>query len=140
MARFGWSAILFPARGYFLWVEYGMGCSRIAFRVGRWAVKIPNFVYGWRAFLRGLLDNMDEAAFWRWPISPTHPLQARWFCPIVFQWPGGWFVVMPWCTLAGQTEHGIPEEDVGLNCGELLKGDNVGWYEEEQRWIDYADA
>lgn len=62
------------------------GVTREVFLVGRFAVKIPKLIYGWRNFLQGLLANMQEQAF----------RQGEWpdLCPIVFSIPGGWLVVM----------------------------------------------
>jgi hypothetical protein len=62
------------------------GITREVFLVGRWAIKLPRVVYGWRMFLWGLLANMQERDFSRtgWPE----------LCPVVWSIPGGWVVVM----------------------------------------------
>jgi hypothetical protein len=63
-----------------------IGCTRIVFLIGNYAVKIPNFRYEWKHFLCGLLSNLNERAFAKmeWPQ----------FCPVVFSFPGGWLLVM----------------------------------------------
>jgi hypothetical protein len=62
------------------------GVTREVFLIGRYAIKIPKLVYGWKMFLNGLLANMQEREFAAegWPE----------LCPIVFSLPGGWLVVM----------------------------------------------
>lgn len=62
------------------------GVTREVFLVGRYALKIPKLIYGWRLFLQGLLCNMQEAQWGRSDMSE--------FCPVVFYIPGGWLVVM----------------------------------------------
>jgi len=65
------------------------GITREVFLIGRWAIKVPRVVYGWRMFLCGLLANMQEREFSRagWPE----------LCPVLWSLPGGWLVVMPRC-------------------------------------------
>ncbi len=62
------------------------GCTRIVLLTSKWAIKIPNFLDGWKLFLTGLLCNMQERQFgqMKWPE----------LCPVVFSLPGGWLVVM----------------------------------------------
>lgn len=62
------------------------GITREVFLIGRYAIKVPRIVYGWKMFLCGLLANMQERTFGStgWPE----------ICPVVFSLPGGWLVVM----------------------------------------------
>ncbi|MDP3740344.1 MAG: hypothetical protein Q8R02_23355 [Hyphomonadaceae bacterium] len=62
------------------------GITREVILIGRYAIKVPRIVYGWRMFLCGLLANMQEREFARagWPE----------LCPVTFSIPGGWLVVM----------------------------------------------
>lgn len=65
------------------------GCTRIVFLTKKWAIKVPNFLSGWRLFLHGLLANSQEVQF----------CQGDWhegkLCPIPFALWGGWLIVMP---------------------------------------------
>ena len=116
------------------------GCSRLVFRVGRWAVKVPNYRYGWRAFLRGLLHNMEEASWW--PLAPEADQARARLCPVLFACPGGWFLVMPWAPAGLDGEHNLTAADIHFfdadSAREMLKADNVGWL--DGRWVvlDYA--
>lgn len=65
------------------------GVSREVLLVGRWAAKVPKLRYGWRAFLHGLLANMQEA---QWGEMAAHEGDDH-FCPVVWALPGGWLVV-----------------------------------------------
>ncbi len=62
------------------------GASRHVLLTRRYAFKFPNFRWGWRPFLNGLLANLQEREFGatKWPE----------LCPITFSIPGGWLVVM----------------------------------------------
>jgi hypothetical protein len=60
--------------------------------VGRWAIKVPNFRYGWTLFLKGLLANMQERGWWRHWQEGRHLM-----CPVLFSDPLGFLVVMPRC-------------------------------------------
>lgn len=120
------------------------GCSRLVVRAGPWAVKLPNFRWGWTAFLRGLLHNMNEAGMWRWGNMPAKGRAT--LCPILFACPGGWFLVMPWAEPLGRDEHhdilpeALPWGDE-RDRSEMLKADNVGRLA-DGRWVvvDYAGA
>ncbi|WP_085033923.1 hypothetical protein [Ensifer aridi] len=62
------------------------GTTRIVFLIGLVAIKVPNFLNGWKLFLCGLLANMQERQFGA----------AGWdgLCPVLWSLPGGWVVVM----------------------------------------------
>ena len=70
-------------------IEVHSGSSRLVILTRRHALKLPH-PGSWRRFLRGLLANMQEAAFGRlgWPEV----------CPVLWAMPGGWLVVMPRAT------------------------------------------
>lgn len=116
------------------------GCSRLVFKVGGYALKLPNFRYGWRAFLRGLMHNMDEATVWR-VLGEDGRDRSR-LCPVAWACPGGWFLVMPWAPVGRDGEHdllasafgGIDENTVR----EMLKADNVGLLHGKWVVVDYA--
>ena len=58
-----------------------MGATRAVFLIDKWAIKVPNFYYGWRPFLWGLLANIQEKEFSRMKLAEL--------CPVVFSLPGG---------------------------------------------------
>lgn len=62
-----------------------IGITREVILIGRYALKVPKLIYGWRLFLCGLLANMQEAEFGK----------SGWaqLCPVVWSIPGGWLVV-----------------------------------------------
>jgi len=62
------------------------GATRVVILTRKHAIKLPNFLNGWKLFLHGLLANMQERQFSTtgWPE----------LCPVVFSTPGGWLVVM----------------------------------------------
>ena len=60
------------------------GCTRIVFIFDKFVIKLPNIVF-YRLFLCGLLANMQEAQFGRSNLEG--------FCPVLFAFPGGWFLV-----------------------------------------------
>lgn len=59
---------------------------RIVLLTKRWAIKVPNFLDGWKLFLKGLLSNMQERELGRMDYPEL--------CPVLFSLPGGWLVVM----------------------------------------------
>lgn len=61
------------------------GVSRAVLLVGPWAIKVPR-ASSWKAFLWGLLANMQEADLGSrgWPE----------LCPVRFTLPGGFLVIM----------------------------------------------
>lgn len=83
------------------------GCTRIVVLLGSYAIKVPITTDGWRAFLKGLLANMQEVSFARtgWPE----------LCPVLFSLPGGWLLVMP------RVREMTDEEFHSLDYGEWIK-------------------
>lgn len=63
------------------------GCTRIVILTKKYAIKIPNFLDGWRLFLHGLINNMRE--------SSVSKLNFKGYCPVLFSIAGGWLIVMP---------------------------------------------
>ena len=66
------------------------GTTRAVFLTKKYAIKVPQFKYGWELFLRGLLANMQEVEF--------NTMKDERLCPIKFHIRGGWLIVMPRCT------------------------------------------
>ena len=65
------------------------GCNRIVLEFKDFVIKLPNFLDGWKLFLRGLLCNCQEIEFW-----PGDWHEDK-LCPITFYISGGWLLVMP---------------------------------------------
>jgi hypothetical protein len=67
-------------------ITFSNGCTRFVLLTDNYAIKLPQFKYGWKNFLAGLLANMQERTFatTKWPE----------LCPVTFSVPGGWLVVM----------------------------------------------
>lgn len=68
------------------------GASRTVVLAFGMAFKFPSLAYGWKAFLRGLISNMNERAWAKAGYDERHG-----FCPVRFSLPGGFLVVMPQC-------------------------------------------
>ncbi len=66
------------------WIRRGI--TREVFLVGRWALKIPTWRYGWEVFLRGLQANISEATW-------TNYADGAPCNPVVRKVPGGWLNV-----------------------------------------------
>lgn len=65
------------------------GSTRVVFKIGSYVVKIPQFRYEWRHFLYGLIANIQEVQFWK-------AYQHKKLCPILFWFPLGLLLVMPY--------------------------------------------
>lgn len=63
------------------------GTTRLVVLAAGLAWKLPSPA-SWGAFLRGLLANMQEAAWWEMTGGDGR------LCPVVFSLPGGWLTVM----------------------------------------------
>lgn len=85
------------------------GVTRDVFLIGRCAVKLPTWRYGWTKFLQGLLANMQEAL---WGGPGRYPE----ICPVFFAIPGGWLIV------AGRAEP-LGEEEWRAFCCSFDEGD-----------------
>lgn len=111
------------------------GVTRMVILVGPWAVKLPRLNYGWAAFLRGLLCNIQESEFGRlgWPG----------FCPVRFALPGGWLIVMPRAQVMTDEEFAAFDFHTFVNRGEYVipaeeKPDSFGWLNGQVVAIDYG--
>jgi len=89
------------------------GCTRYVFLTKKYAIKIPQFRYGWRLFLHGLLANQQEVLF--------STLKDERMCPVLFHIPGGWMLVMPRCTPLTE------EEFYNLDIYKFWERDDIQW-------------
>lgn len=78
------------------------GMNRWVILTRRYAFKFPA-LYSWRAFLYGLLNNMNERDW----CQASKPLA----CPVLWGLPGGFLIVMPRCeALSEEDFEGLPLE------------------------------
>lgn len=64
------------------------GSYRIVFELKDYVIKIPNFLDGWRIFLKGLISNLNEQHLYM-------SIKSPYLCPIIFYISGGWLIIMP---------------------------------------------
>ena len=95
------------------------GITRIVFLTRRYAFKVPNFMYGYRFFLRGLLANLQEKDVYGWAYRKVD------LCPVRFAFPLGLLVVMPRVRV--------------MTDAEFLKFDYQEWSERAGRYITVED-
>lgn len=122
------------------------GITRFVFVTRRFAVKIPQFKYGWKNFLGGLQGNLQEVEFWR----ASHDSRL---CPVLFSVWGGWIVIMPACKELTEQElmdkvdwkhfkpylDGFIESDLeSWDIPVEYKSDSFGWYKGRVVAIDYG--
>lgn len=123
------------------------GCTRIVILVFGYAVKIPNFLNGWRLLLKGLLANMQEYDFSK---GDWHNGKL---CPVIFYIPGGLVTIMPQAQEISREEFlKIPADwkyVTGLKSNETdtyegtipmeWKQDGFGWLNGRLVVIDYGN-
>lgn len=104
------------------------GTTRKCILLGKYAIKIPQFSYGWKTILYGLLGNMQEKQFSC--LDNT--------CPILFYIPGGFLSIMPRCgKLTREQFNNINKDDFEFIPVEN-KIDSFGIYNGNIVAIDYG--
>jgi len=109
------------------------GATRIVLLTDNYAIKIPNFLSGWKLFVKGILANLNEREFW----TVADPRYKQWLCPIVWGSWGAWIVVM-------KRANRKPDMDPRLAFKELEhvvgdhKEDNYGMLDGRVVMIDYG--
>ncbi len=116
------------------------GYTRIVILAGCLAFKIPNFLYDYRCFLWGLLNNHSEAK-----VSKINTLKDR-VCPVLFHLPLGLLVVMPRVDILTDDEYQrnreyidkmlIVSDDCVISAES--KSDSFGYYKGKIVVIDYG--
>jgi hypothetical protein len=102
------------------------GAHRRVLLTKNWAFKFPNFDFGWKAFLKGMVANDNELEFSK---------VAKWrhlLCPIPYHLPFGFLNVMPRVDVfdgKGYIKH-LPEIKKRFDC---LHGSLV-----EAKWDSYG--
>lgn len=108
------------------------GCTRLVLLVGKYAIKIPRFDYGWKLGLCGLLANMQEKEFS--PISEKA-------CSVILSIPGGFLNVMPRCDPITDSQWSDIKSACPLSWLPLpveLKRDSFGVYKNRVVVVDYG--
>ena len=62
------------------------GETRLVIILGSYAIKVPNFLKGYKQFLYGLLSNLQEVEYQN---------QSKYLLPVLFHLPFGLATVMP---------------------------------------------
>lgn len=102
------------------------GITRIVVLVGRWAIKLPRWNYGWGKFVEGVTNNRSEWAYWR-------KTKSNEVCPTLFSF-WGLFNIMPRVRICESKEE---IECIPLDDWLDRKPDNLGHYKEKIVWVDY---
>lgn len=112
------------------------GCTRIVILWRGYAVKLPNFADGWKLFLKGLLANMQEAAFSKagWPE----------LCPVLLGVPGGWLLVMRRARPLTREEFDSLDLEAWVDRGDYvvpaeIKMDSFGYIGSQLVAVDYGN-
>jgi hypothetical protein len=111
------------------------GCTRIVILTQRYAIKLPNFLDGWKLFLKGLLCNMQERQF----------AETRWeeLCPVLWSIAGGWLVVMRRVREMTREEYLVFDSRAWAERGDYVvpcehKANSFGWLDGRVVCIDYG--
>jgi hypothetical protein len=112
-------------------IEKHFGITRVVILVGPYAIKLPQWNYGWDKFLHGLLANMQEVVWGR-------GYDDR-LCPVVWWIPGGWMTVMQRVdhVLTNENEIDYSVFQDGIPSGDD-KPDNYGMLNGRIVKIDYG--
>lgn len=115
------------------------GRTRSVLLIGDYAIKFP-YLKSWPYFVRGLLDNMFEKSYNRFP--------SEFLVPLLFSLPGGVLNVYPRCTVITHAKDSqlwklfriLYEEDNEyiLNIIECAEPSNFGYYQGRIVAIDYG--
>lgn len=119
-----------------------VGKTRVVIELNNSVVKVPNFLNGWKTFIRGLLSNIDENDIWEWNTGKFEKGYSYLLCPILWCSWGGWIVIMKRVDkVLTHDEYWDLSEEV-LKEHEHFKGDdhgpNYGYLDGRLVKIDYA--
>ncbi len=120
-------------------MNFKRGTTRVAFLIGKYAIKIPRFWHTsnghrWKIFLRGILANIDEDYWWK------YSKQKDKLCPIIVKGPLGLFLIMKRAKELTEDEYnninlldfsGLPLDAKLVNFGKI--NDKI-------LLVDYADS
>ena len=143
-------------------MKIDQGVTRIVFIFDKIVIKIPNFLYGWRLFLRGLLSNIDESRAWKYAKIRDHDIEgftvnsyfgeykkySDLLCPVKWTSWGGWILIMERVDVEkhvkdvdSRIENNLPmylySNWVNSGYGGDDKADNYGYYKGRLVKIDY---
>ena len=114
------------------------GCTRIVLLTSKYAVKIPNFRYEWRHFLKGLINNIEEAWLSKLSQGNVEPFASYCICPVLFSIPGGWLSIMPRCERLTDKQWDVLEKTDAFPELDDWKPENFGVLDGLIVQLDYA--
>jgi hypothetical protein len=125
------------------------GATRIVFIFRKFVIKVPNFTYSYRNFIRGILSNIDEDRTWRWNSGKYENGKSHLLCPVIFSLWGGWLLIMAradvlkWSGDVRALPHtdnpnDVYKEWIEAGLGGDDKADNYGYYKGRLVKVDYA--
>lgn len=106
------------------------GVTRIVIPISKVVLKIPNFSYSWKNFLRGLLANLQEKETYSW-----HP-HKNLLAPVIWCSWGGWLLIMRRATVVEEDQDYQKWIEAGLGGDD--KWPNYGYIDGNLVKIDYG--
>lgn len=114
------------------------GCTRIVFLVGRYAIKIPNFLYCHQHFLQGCYANWSERQFCLSFKKVEKTENFIW--KVAYSYWCGWFGLFQIQARCEPLERDLTGCEIMFYndvCGGDNKKENFGWYQGRLVCIDY---
>lgn len=110
------------------------GITRIVIELKTVVIKIPNFLYQWDHFLKGILANIHEYAIFK------NSEKKDLLCPIIWCSWGGWILVMKKARVLTDEEYLDMDLTPFLEFGLINdnKSDAFGYIENKIVKIDYG--
>lgn len=109
------------------------GETRLVFVIGKIAIKIPNFLKGYRQFLYGLISNNQEKFY---------SGSSQYLLPVLFSTPGSCFIIMPKCVISDKTPSleivKKIRHDIGNYPNVDYKAESFGIWKDKLYVIDYG--
>ncbi len=116
------------------------GVTRIVIEFEKVVVKIPNFLYQWDHFLKGIIGNINEYKTWKYNSGKLESGKSYLLCPVVWCSLGGWILVMKkaFPLTRDQWENTyIPEHKKHFPGDDTMS--NYGTFENRLVKIDYGE-
>lgn len=114
------------------------GCTRIVFLVGRYAIKIPNFLYCHQHFLQGCYANWSERVLCKTFKNRVDPNFINLVAPSYFCSWFGLFQIQARCEPKIED---LTQDEIELYeplCGGDYKKENFGWHKGRLVCLDYV--
>lgn len=109
------------------------GQTRLVFVIGQIAIKIPNFLKGYRQFLYGIISNHQENFY---------SGSSKYLLPVLFSFPGSCIIIMPKCVLFTKVPNLKLFHKITTNLGDYpkvdYKAESFGTWKGKMYVIDYG--